>query len=356
VALALPAAAVADTGGTSSEPVPAVTAVTCRTGCSGAYARTGSVVALKGKSLADVVAVAFTGGPPVRPQRASEKQLLVVVPKDAATGAVVVADSSGQASAPSPPAKIREVAVPERNRGPLATVVTGRKAFVDGELAPTLTYRLDAGRAADVVVSVVRRRDNRVVKTFDQGSVAPGETREVPWRGRAEGRYAFVASTAGERVRATTAQTDSDTFALFAHKFPIPGTHDYGTGGGARFGAGRSGHSHQGQDVFAQCGTPLVAARGGVVKINRYQGNAGNYLVIDGAGTAVDHMYAHLRDPALLAKGERVRTGQLLGYVGDTGDAHGCHLHFEAWAGPGWYTGGKPFDPLPDLRAWDAYS
>jgi murein DD-endopeptidase MepM/ murein hydrolase activator NlpD len=42
--------------------------------------------------------------------------------------------------------------------------------------------------------------------------------------------------------------------------------------------------------------------------------------------------------------------------VGDTGRASGCHLHFEEWTAPGWYAGGKPFDPLPDLRAWDAQS
>jgi murein DD-endopeptidase MepM/ murein hydrolase activator NlpD len=42
--------------------------------------------------------------------------------------------------------------------------------------------------------------------------------------------------------------------------------------------------------------------------------------------------------------------------VGRTGDATACHLHFEEWTAPGWYTGGSPFDPLADLRAWDAYS
>jgi murein DD-endopeptidase MepM/ murein hydrolase activator NlpD len=64
----------------------------------------------------------------------------------------------------------------------------------------------------------------------------------------------------------------------------------------------------------------------------------------------------HLREPALFKKGQKVRTGDQLGVVGQTGDATACHLHFEMWASPGWYTGGSPIDPLPSLRAWDAYS
>ena len=78
--------------------------------------------------------------------------------------------------------------------------------------------------------------------------------------------------------------------------------------------------------------------------------------MIDGEGTDVDYAYMHLSEPSPLAKDTRVYTGQRIGSVGDTGDAKGCHLHFEMWSGPGWYTGGAPLDPLPSLVAWDAYS
>jgi pyruvate/2-oxoglutarate dehydrogenase complex dihydrolipoamide acyltransferase (E2) component len=73
--------------------------------------------------------------------------------------------------------------------------------------------------------------------------------------------------------------------------------------------------------------------------------------VIDNDGAATDYGYMHLRDKALVAEGEHVATGQPIGYVGDTGDADGCHLHFEIWTAPGWYAGGRPIDPLPSLKA-----
>ena len=108
--------------------------------------------------------------------------------------------------------------------------------------------------------------------------------------------------------------------------------------------------------MFAACGTPVVAARGGVVQFKQFHSAAGYYVVIDGARTGTDFVYMHLREAALVGKGDKVKTGQPIGFVGDTGRADGCHLHFEEWTAPGWYDGGSPFDPLPDLRAWDAQS
>jgi murein DD-endopeptidase MepM/ murein hydrolase activator NlpD len=105
---------------------------------------------------------------------------------------------------------------------------------------------------------------------------------------------------------------------------------------------------------MATCGTPLVAARGGTVKYKAFQDLAGNYVVIAG-DTGYDYVYMHMRDPALLEKGMPVATGQPIGFVGDTGDADGCHLHFELWVAPGWYSGGAPIDPLTALQAWEGH-
>jgi murein DD-endopeptidase MepM/ murein hydrolase activator NlpD len=153
----------------------------------------------------------------------------------------------------------------------------------------------------------------------------------------------------------STSDATRDAFDFYGHIFPIRGPHDFGNSG-ARFGAQRSGHTHQGQDTFAKCGTKLVAARAGRVQFNQYHSAAGYYLVIDGYESPYDYVYMHLQSRSPFHPGDRVQTGQMIGRVGDTGDAVGCHLHFEMWSAPGWYDGGHPFDPLRYLKAWDSWS
>ena len=221
-----------------------------------------------------------------------------------------------------------------------------------------------ARKPLDVVVVLARVMDGAIVQTWPVGQLAPGVVRSVTWDGKLagaaqpNGRYEFrVLPGAGARIQAAANPGPQATgfFDLVDHMFPIRGRHDFG-GRAAGFGTGRSGHTHQGHDVFAKCGTRLVAARGGVVKLNKYQGNAGNYIVVDGDGTDVDYVYMHMQSRSPLKKGARVLTGQQIGRVGDTGVAQGCHLHFELWGAPGWYTGGKPLNPLPFLQAWDQFS
>ena len=135
--------------------------------------------------------------------------------------------------------------------------------------------------------------------------------------------------------------------------FPIRGRHSFGAAIN-RFGAGRGDHAHRGHDVFAAAGTPVVAARGGRVTHRAFQAAAGHYVVIE-TDDGTDHVYMHLQSPGTVTPGQTVQTGQPIGRVGCTGRCSGPHLHFEVWVGR-WYGGGRPIDPLPRLRAWDAIS
>ncbi len=137
--------------------------------------------------------------------------------------------------------------------------------------------------------------------------------------------------------------------------FPVQGPFSFG-GDDARFGAGRPGHIHQGQDVVAASGQPIVAPVAGTVTWKSNQpGGAGIYLVVRGAGSGEvrDYVFMHIkRGTVLVAPGDAVSAGQQLAQVGATGDASGPHLHFEIWVG-GWYArGGAPIDPLPQLKRW----
>jgi len=250
----------------------------------------------------------------------------------------------------------------------LAATTTPRKSFYFGFRYPRLGFTIESTQPEnDLRVDVVNAA-GEVVKTFYREDVAPNVETKVRWDGTGNdgrparnGRYSFrvspqtTAATAPAARKATSSTTLSLGFAFYGYAFPVAGPHEFGMSAG-RFGAARSGHTHQGQDVMAACGLPLVAARGGRVQMSTWDDAAGNYLVIDGKGTGNDFMYAHLAEPSPLAEGDTVRTGQPIGIVGDTGDAQGCHLHFEIWSAPGWYEGGSPFDPLPLLQKWDAYS
>jgi murein DD-endopeptidase MepM/ murein hydrolase activator NlpD len=136
------------------------------------------------------------------------------------------------------------------------------------------------------------------------------------------------------------------------HDFPVAGTYSYG-GADARFGAPRSGHVHQGQDILAASGTPVVAPHGGTISWRANQPNgAGFYVVLDSLQEPLNYVFMHLMRGSILVRvGDRVRTGQQLGSVGSTGESSTPHLHFEVWQGR-WYGGGHPIDPLPLLKAW----
>jgi murein DD-endopeptidase MepM/ murein hydrolase activator NlpD len=368
-------------GGAMFVAKPELARVTCVRRCaSRGRAQGGSTLRLTGRGLGAVARVVFQGSrgrgddASAAVGSRSSRRVSVRVPYGAVTGPLSAVTDGAVRSRPTPPIAIlppppptpsAELTPVPGQSGPfrVETGTSRTKAFVGARRAVTFSFRV-SGAAPAVSVELVRASDGASVRTWHPPA-APGTVETVSWDGRLRGsgarpgRYSFrltAGDGSGATVRSAQAgEAQRDAFDLYDNMFPIRGRHDFGSGGG-RFGAGRAGHSHQGQDVFARCGTPLVAARGGRVRFKQYHAAAGNYLVVDGAGTGTDYVYMHLAEPSPFSAGDRVYTGQRIGAVGDTGNARGCHLHFELWGAPGWYDGGRPFDPLSALRAWDSWS
>ena len=94
---------------------------------------------------------------------------------------------------------------------------------------------------------------------------------------------------------------------------------------------------HQGIDIGAPTGTPIVAASDGVVTYAGWHGGHGNFVKLQhggGLGTGYGHM-----SRIAVRNGERVRQGEIIGYVGSTGLSTGPHLHYEV------YRNGVPVNP-----------
>jgi murein DD-endopeptidase MepM/ murein hydrolase activator NlpD len=181
------------------------------------------------------------------------------------------------------------------------------------------------------------------------------------------------ASPAAETVEATasdrllerhTLQRDMRSFAqrlrarrererMRAGVVPVRGPVDYGTPANG-FGAQRGGHVHNGQDMFAATGTPLVAAGDGVVLETGSDGGRGNYLVMYSPSVRLSYSYFHMNAPTPLKPGVRVRAGQRVGALGCSGSCDGAHLHFEVHRGRG--ARGRGVDPMRLIKRWHRLS
>jgi Peptidase family M23 len=136
--------------------------------------------------------------------------------------------------------------------------------------------------------------------------------------------------------------------------FPVYGPHDFVDTFGA-FRGDVQGGWHHGDDIFASLGAPVLACADGTVFSVGWNNVGGNRLWLrDGQGN--EFYYAHLSAYSPAARnGNRVKAGEVIGFVGNTGDAEGTayHLHFEvhpvAYLALG-YDGAV--DPTPYLKAW----
>jgi len=181
-----------------------------------------------------------------------------------------------------------------------------------------------------------KRLKSQVVKLREEVQKAEQAAREAAARAAAIKRHQAAANKKGGVVQP----------GKFV--FPVDGPHSYTDTWGAPRSGGRT---HKGTDILAPRGTPVVACVSGVIaRTNPWDTGLGGITIWLRGDNGYSYYYAHLDGIASGIKpGVRVKAGQLLGWVGDTGNADGCyHLHFEMHPG-----GGAAVNPYATLRAND---
>ena len=99
---------------------------------------------------------------------------------------------------------------------------------------------------------------------------------------------------------------------------------------------------HNGVDLAAATGTPVFATSSGSIRVAGWNGGYGLLITVD-HGNGIETRYAHL-SRLIVTRGQRVRTGEIIGFVGSTGNSTGPHLHYEI------RQEGRPLDPAPMLQ------
>ena len=233
-----------------------------------------------------------------------------------------------------------------------STSVAPKKAFFGTEPGVRVTFRFGAPGPTDVEVRIAGEGESR---SLQLKQLDPGTQHRVEWDGLTDagkpapdGAYAVKIGPPGGPL------ADAGRFDLHGHFYPIRGPHRL-RGAVGSFGAARNGgRIHHGLDVLARCGTPLAATRSGTVVRRRSNPRLdGNFVVVSMDGEPMTYRYSHLTRPAKPALGDHVSTGEILGFVGRTGNAGStpCHLHIELRKRRTGFV-----DPQPILRGWDRFS
>lgn len=229
--------------------------------------------------------------------------------------------------------------------------VSPPKGFTGSSGGVRIEFRI-SGSPGDVTIRIAG--GGREVRRTELPGVPPGGEVVEIWDGLddagrlvPDGSYRVLVGVAGGHER------EAGTVRLRGHLFPVRGPHG-SRGGVGEFGAGRTGgRRHIGFDITARCGTPLAAARTGIVVRRAFDGRRdGNFVAIKGLRERRWYWYSHMARPSRFRKGDVVQIGEIVGRIGRTGNAGStpCHLHFEL------HRRGRPIDPAPSLRAWDRFS
>lgn len=99
---------------------------------------------------------------------------------------------------------------------------------------------------------------------------------------------------------------------------------------GAGWGADRGKRSHKGIDMAAKRGTPIFAVEAGRINRTKRQSNGALQIVLRGKKSGSMYYYGHM-DKVTIKSGQKVKKGQVIGKMGDSGSPGEVHLHFEYW-------------------------
>lgn len=127
--------------------------------------------------------------------------------------------------------------------------------------------------------------------------------------------------------------------------YPLPQIYPVTSGFGPRYipGLAASAFYHYGIDLGAPCGTPAVATANGVVTTANWDQYGGNWVIINYGlinGNSIQVFYMHFTKHNVVA-GQQVKRGDVVGFVGTTGNSTGCHLHYEV------HVNGQAVNPAP---------
>ena len=140
--------------------------------------------------------------------------------------------------------------------------------------------------------------------------------------------YASMASSSSSSSSGSSSSGSSSNVIVdtgdLSFRWPLPGYTTVTSGYGARWGTTHTGIDISGGGCY---GSPIVAAESGTVILCQWYSTYGQCIIVDHGG-GYSTLYAHMSAYAV-STGDYVTKGQTIGYVGDTGNVTGPHLHFE---------------------------
>jgi murein DD-endopeptidase MepM/ murein hydrolase activator NlpD len=204
----------------------------------------------------------------------------------------------------------------------------------------------------DVVLEDIQDRDDQVYRVIFEAEPIPFEKRN-PWFDL-KTRYDSIApneamkllmnldlKTSALLMKLNQERRSLDTLTLLAERKidmlasipairPIKNMYNVTSGFGMRFHPIlKTLRMHTGVDITAPKGTPVYATADGVITSKQAQSGYGTSIIVN-HGYSYETLYAHL-SKKLVKPGQKVKRGELIGYVGNTGLSVGSHLHYEVW-------------------------